>query len=1265
MMVDSEPPKPAPKKLLNSLIEMCIVIGMDQDTGLMPGPSQAKRPQFQNSSHNSSALFNTNFTPEVIAALSGQVASFPHCDTDVDGEPFYQSSKVMGRTPVKSMVRKSRRSSITPNTGMTDLPVSTEVINSLPPLCLPDGGFVNQTKQEDSVHFLVLTDIEGNRTYCCCLTVHRLFGAKENESIPGYDLVHINDSNDRALLSSDYSLCYVPLSFCCISKYPYFRILKDTLSSLLPDLHRDPSSVRMALMQFVSHLSMIPAPPAGSLALEFCLNSVSHVIKPSEDPESRVVDMDLHLPFLCFSIGDILLIISCILSQQRLIFMSSRYSLLTIVIESIFTFIQPLTWSWTYVPVLPSNLLDLVEAPGAYIMGCHIRHKTQIETAMNNDEMADIIIADIDEGLVNMGRDVKVHRIPAYIGEFFKFRMKKAPIHFDLLLSNRPAFESLSEVKKERERFNRDFHQLVLAATMEMMARILGDMSSYTVQEELYFDLDAFIESKPSEDQPFYRELCKTHAFSSFLDSRLLHPEKRDYFAAVSEKLKPQPRPGPLRKRSSSSSRSPVLSVTDGIAVQSSSTESVQPTLILPPFTATGLHTGSFYDDCLAVLSGKIKEPELKSSSLLASYLYLRGMFNVARGNKIEALEDFFAVSRWNVQLFPHEVVREVVSSLSVAEEKELQSKSFYRKTSTMKQTRKEYERHGRERRKVVTSAVPTSPLGETEFLKRISMLQTTSADSGKKLFEALTLNKPNSVVDPDVFACFYEALSEADREAQAIPWWGITPEEGEFVVIASQVIRTDRAMGRLILTSNRLLFIVEGAYKCEMITRLEDIQDIEYYQHYVVLPPGVPALKITSRNKKVPQVIACLKENRPFWFACLKEMVAGVTISEESKDLQGIKQAAQNVMVADALRRSGHSEVGFGHVLYLSKIPITKKLSKETKRALEVRIDPTPQANSSEKTTVEAMVYAPETESCRGEVWCGLGSGAVAVIDAVSWKLVTQFRYAKDRVSCLVPVGDEHIWVGSMDTTIYIINRRTMQADQQLHGHADYISHMITTTADNGSVTVWSASLNGLIIGWDPDTLTAKKSLKMSNVQTLTYLIALGDYFWCVTRSSVLVVNIHSDGSSYEQLTLPTKSESPRSIDCMCAVPPNKVWTAIDRKGLVAIWDIATHEYEMVEIPCKGFTQMIHLEGKVWAGGRNGSLYVIDAETCRSERELELHSDRVRSMCLTSDLFILTGPGSKDGRIAVWRSHLVEDVVDAPGFEVVEESKIVRGVHS
>ncbi|EDO28336.1 predicted protein, partial [Nematostella vectensis] len=116
--------------------------------------------------------------------------------------------------------------------------------------------------------------------------------------------------------------------------------------------------------------------------------------------------------------------------------------------------------------------------------------------------------------------------------------------------------------------------------TMEMMARILGDMSSYTVQEELYFDLDAFIESKPSEDQPFYRELCKTHAFSSFLDSRLLHPEKRDYFAA---------------------------------------------------------------------------EPELKSSSLLASYLYLRGMFNVARGNKIEALEDFFAVSTWNVQLFPHE----------------------------------------------------------------------------------------------------------------------------------------------------------------------------------------------------------------------------------------------------------------------------------------------------------------------------------------------------------------------------------------------------------------------------------------------------------------------------------------------------------------------------------------------------------------------------------------------------------------------------------
>jgi hypothetical protein len=49
--------------------------------------------------------------------------------------------------------------------------------------------------------------------------------------------------------------------------------------------------------------------------------------------EKRIVDMAYHLPFLCFSVDDILLLLSCILTQQRIIFLASDYSLLAPITE--------------------------------------------------------------------------------------------------------------------------------------------------------------------------------------------------------------------------------------------------------------------------------------------------------------------------------------------------------------------------------------------------------------------------------------------------------------------------------------------------------------------------------------------------------------------------------------------------------------------------------------------------------------------------------------------------------------------------------------------------------------------------------------------------------------------------------------------------------------------------------------------------------------------------------------------------------------------
>jgi len=51
----------------------------------------------------------------------------------------------------------------------------------------------------------------------------------------------------------------------------------------------------------------------------------------------------------------------------------------TLCLQAFLHLIFPFRWQLTYVPVLPLALLELLEAPGTFIMGCHSSHKHFID----------------------------------------------------------------------------------------------------------------------------------------------------------------------------------------------------------------------------------------------------------------------------------------------------------------------------------------------------------------------------------------------------------------------------------------------------------------------------------------------------------------------------------------------------------------------------------------------------------------------------------------------------------------------------------------------------------------------------------------------------------------------------------------------------------------------------------------------------------------------------------------------------------------------
>lgn len=1253
-------------KMLNSLIEICIVAGMDQDTGLVPSSRQEGKKE-----GTDCIPYSTVFETSVLAAISGETALFPCTSTEVDGEPFYPSYGIMC-TPTKGGARRRRGSCVPGMPKPAELPLGLDVINSLPPLCFPDGGLVCKKRKPVSCHSLVLTDIEGNRKYCACMTFYRAFIIQEVQSgdTPRkYNLLYMdNKVDEKVLQDSPQAVCFVPTCCCLISKWPYFSLMKDCLSCLLPQvMTTDVRSFRMALMGFVSQLAMVPVPPPGSLALEFELCGVKHLLRPADDPETRVIDMELHYPFLYFSLDDILLLIGCILTQQRIVFLSSSYSVLTLVIESFFTFIQPFSWSWTYVPILPSALLDLVEAPGAFIMGCHASHKTQIQrVATQMDELSSIAIADIDDGTVTLHPKAKIPRLPTYVTDMFKFRMKNAELHFDKVIAERQTFFTLEEFRREREAFVRKFQQLVLASTLEMMLRMFSDMKTCIVQQgDLFFDLDSFIESKPFGDQDFYREVCKSHAFSTFLYDLIRDPEKTDYFTLMAQRTRVIPKAAPIRKRSSSSVPIPVIS--DEFFVNPQANLSI---FTLPPFASEGIYTGSFYAAYLKSLDEKISELTIKSSSLVANYLYLRGMLRVACGQNLKAVDDFFLVSSRNVQIFPTKTVQEIMCKLHDSELEELRTRHFWRKAEHLRRQAEEKVHFRRDRKEVVTSAIPSSPLKLPEFVKHVSRLQiANSQDGGERLFQALATNS-SMVVEPETFAAFYEAYTQASGKARSVSLYNTLLGENEYVLkVSSQLVKTNRGMGFLVLTVNRLLFLETGRKDCHTVVNVKDIKTVEainYSGAILAFTRGVTAIEITSKSQPSMSFVASLKEEKDFWLKCLLELQAGYKMADALKDPAIIECAAQNVMMADALRHSGYSEQTVTLVLYLNtQSESNSQLSNHTRKALFRRVDPLPQ--DMEKTTVEALLFLPELKDGKPKVWCAMGSSVIVVIDADAWEYETHMKHAKERVNCLLAVGQDQVWAGSQDNTIYIINTQTGKADQQLSGHRDILSHMIETQDRQGHTTVWSASSNGQIVGWDPVTLTAKKELQVEvgrrDEKTLYWFCAIGKTFWCATRFSVYVINYVEDKSDTKVLT--PKKDEPMSIDCMCAVSDTRVWSACNRSAHMVIWNTATYEKDHRTLcscgkcpmcKCGGFTSMIRVDQQVWVGSKSGTIYVMNARTVKVVMELSLHVDRIRAMCITDYGHVITGPGSRDGRIAVWKSYLTSD---RPELKVESETKL------
>ncbi|XP_006830790.1 PREDICTED: DENN domain-containing protein 3 [Chrysochloris asiatica] len=1270
-------PAPGHLSLPSGLLELCALLGASRDS--LRGAGQVAQKK---------GMENPSLGPEVLSVF---VPPFIN-----KGESYMPSSNydTLGKTRRRSFRKKRDRSKPEHWTGSPgdlnmpepeDISVPNDVdLLALPQLCFPGGVCVSPEPKEDCIHFLVLTDVCGNRTYG---VVAQYYRPVHDEYCFYNGKTHWESSRQTVSTAG----CYVPFAVCVISRYPYYNALKDCLSCLLTHLKLCKDfEVDDHIKEFAAKLSLIPSPPPGPLHLIFNMKPLQIVFPSRVDPESPIIDLDLHLPLLCFTPEKVLQVLTCMLTEQRMVFFSSDWALLTLVAECFLIYLYPLHWQHTFVPILSGQMLDFVMAPTSFLMGCHLDHFEEV-----SKEADGLILINIDSGSVTCSKpsgDVNIPDVPLLAAQMFIQRVQGLQLHQDLDRAHQSTSTDVNEAQARRRAWQQKLNGQIQQVTLQLLVSIFREVKNHLNYEHRVFHSEEFLKTRAPGDQQFYKQVLDTYMFHSFLKARL--SRRMDAFAHLElsmqseeERINGMPagsrRPTvqkmALRKSSPlhAAHRRMVVSMPNlqditipELPPRNSSLRSVSPSSCgsvstVPNFSTKSTYTFKipeihfplvaqcvhiYYTDFVELLTKAMSLLGPDHSVLLARYFYLRGLIHLTQGKLLSALLDFQSLYKTDIRIFPADLVKRTVASMSAPERAQTE------RTPELKRLIHEVVDKPGEVAKsddhVKKFELPRKHMQLEDFVKHVQesgLVKDTSTIHC--LFEALTVEHQKQI-NPETFRDLYNCWKETEAEAQEVSLPAAVMghlDKNECVYKLSSSVKTTCGVGKIAMTQKRLFLLTEGRPGYVEISTFRNIEEVKNTT-VVFLLLRIPTLKIKTVSRR--EVFeANLKTECDLWYLMVKEMWAGKKLADDHKDPQYIQQALTNVLLMDAVvgtLQSSSAIQAASKLSYFDKMKNEMPMAVPTTTLETLKHKINPSAGETQPQAIDVLLYTPghldpaeKIADARPKLWCALSEGKVVVFDASSWTILQHcFKVGASKLNCMVMAEQNQVWIGSEDSVIYIINIHSMSCNKQLTDHRASVVDLVMSDGEMAPSEVYSCSRDGTVLAWNVSTLRVTSRFQVPG-RALTSARLHQGHLWCCTGDSIVVVT--PNGFFRQELKL----QEPSSIFQLIS-EQEQLWAACSGCSEVLIWSLRDLDQPPERIPlqdCVEVSCMIRVKKQIWVGGRGpsqgqpkGKIYVIDAERKTVDKELLAHADLVTTLCSAEDRYVLSGSGRGEGKIAIWK---------------------------
>ncbi|XP_031755774.1 suppression of tumorigenicity 5 protein isoform X2 [Xenopus tropicalis] len=214
-----------------------------------------------------------------------------------------------------------------------------ERLKAIPQFCFPDARDWTPVSEYNSETFsFMLTGEDGSRRFGYC---RRLLPSGKGPRLPEV--------------------------YCVISRLGCF----DLFSKILDEVERRRGISAALVYPFMRSLmeSPFPAPGKTIRVKTFLPGAGNEVIELRRPMDSRLEHVDFECLFRCLSVRQIIRIFASLLLERRVIFVAEKLSTLSSCSHAIVALLYPFSWQHTFIPVLPSSMIDIVCCPTPFLVG--------------------------------------------------------------------------------------------------------------------------------------------------------------------------------------------------------------------------------------------------------------------------------------------------------------------------------------------------------------------------------------------------------------------------------------------------------------------------------------------------------------------------------------------------------------------------------------------------------------------------------------------------------------------------------------------------------------------------------------------------------------------------------------------------------------------------------------------------------------------------------------------------------------------------------